>query len=114
MNQRLSNSNLLFDIIWFCLLALYVNGGMHLVPLYSDESLLIFMGRDYNYHFIEGDFEKLVYEKPTSPDDREQHFRLMNGTLPKYIYGWLTHINGFKIEDLSKTWDWSLNYRENT
>ena len=111
--MKLPDSKQLTEIIWVCLIALYVNGGMNLVPLYGDETILPLMGRDYFYHFIERDFSKLTYDEGKAADNREQRLRIVNGTISKYIFGWLTYINGYSTDDVSKTWSWDLNYQQN-
>lgn len=94
------------DGMWLVLLALYIVAGTSSVPFHGDESTLIYMGRDYYYHFVEGDMSKVLYNKdwPISPD--EQYLRLLNGTIPKYTFGWVTALNGKSIQDINEQWVW--------
>ena len=82
------------DIVWLLLLGLYVQVGMYIVPLHGDETPPIFMGRDFYYHFIENDLSKIRYDESRYVNNgkwsipfMEQEFRLLNGTIPKYING---------------------------
>jgi len=101
------------DIIWCILLSAYVLAGVSLVPFHGDESTLTYMGRDYFYHFVEGDMSKVLYDETWSISATEQQLRLLNGTIPKYSYGWITATNGYSLEDINGQWDWTLDYQRN-
>lgn len=111
--QRLQNLPKWIDGIWLVLLALYIVAGTSSVPFHGDESTLIYMGRDYYYHFIEGDISKLIYDKAWSISPDEQYLRLLNGTIPKYSFGGVTAFSGNSIEDINEQWDWGADYNYN-
>ncbi|MBI5670069.1 MAG: phospholipid carrier-dependent glycosyltransferase [Chloroflexi bacterium] len=94
------------------LLAAYVLAGVALVPFHGDESTLLYMSRDYAYLFLDHDLNRVLYsDNPVSPT--EQHLRLLNGTLPKYLFGLAWHGAGFTPADLNEQWDWSADWNYN-
>jgi hypothetical protein len=101
-----------WDGLWVGLLALYVIVGYPLVPFHGDESMLIYMSRDYAYHFIEGDLTQIIYT-PDQPREIEQDLRLLNGTITKYAIGWAWHQNGYALPDLNQPWYWGLDFQYN-
>lgn len=101
------------DFIWLSLIVIYVLAGVNLVPFHGDESTLTYMGRDYYYHFVEGDMSKVTYDERWSISPSEQHLRLLNGTVPKYLFGWITYVSGNAIEGINGQWDWGTDYRSN-
>lgn len=110
MTQRLRNIPQWIDLLWLSLLAIYVLAGTAIVPFHGDESTLIYMGRDYYYHFIEGDMSKIQYDETWTVSATEQHLRLLNGTIAKYSYGWIASNNGFSLDDINEQWDWGADY----
>jgi 4-amino-4-deoxy-L-arabinose transferase-like glycosyltransferase len=111
--QRLRNMPKWVDSLWPALLAIYVLAGVSIVPFHGDESTLIFMGRDYYYQFVEGDMSKILYDDTRTISVTEQELRLLNGTIPKYLFGWVTYINGNKLDTINDQWDWGNNYNGN-
>jgi 4-amino-4-deoxy-L-arabinose transferase-like glycosyltransferase len=105
------------DGIWLVLLALYGLVGVGYAPLHGDETTLIYMGRDYFYQFVEGDLSKVVYaENPDAIQESgatQQQLRLLNGTLPKYLFGWSAFVQGYTLDDINDQWDWSLDWAQN-
>lgn len=106
------NSLWAWDGLWVGLLTLYVFVGYALVPFHGDESMLIFMSRDYAYQFMEGDLSNIIYT-PHQPRDIEQDLRLLNGTISKYAIGWIWHQNGYQLNDLNQPWYWGLDFQYN-
>lgn len=101
------------DIVWVSLLALYVMAGTTIVPFHGDESTLVYMGRDYFYHFVDGDMSKIMYDDQWTISPTEQSLRLLNGTIPKYLYGWVTAFNGYSVNQINEQWDWGNGYDYN-
>lgn len=105
------------DGLWLLLLALYGLVGVADAPLHGDESTLLYMGRDYYYQFVEGNWDKVFYHP--EPDSlmaggaTQQMLRLLNGTIPKYVFGWAVHQAGYGIEALGDQWDWGLDWTQN-
>ncbi len=98
--------------LWPALLALYVLAGAPLAPFHGDESTLVYMSRDYVYLFFDHDLDKIRYsETPASPT--EQHLRLLNGTVAKYLIGLAWHIGGFSPADINEQWDWGADWTYN-
>ncbi len=98
--------------LWLALLAAYVLAGTPLAPFHGDESTLVYMSRDYVYLFFDHDLDKIRYsETPASPT--EQHLRLLNGTIAKYLIGLAWHIGGFSPADINEQWDWGADWTYN-
>jgi 4-amino-4-deoxy-L-arabinose transferase-like glycosyltransferase len=113
MMQRFGKIPQWVDSVWLVLLAIYVLAGTSFVPFHGDESTLVYMGRDYYFHFIEGDMEKILYDDTRSISPSEQELRLLNGTIPKYLYGWITSFNGYAMNQINEPWDWGNGYDYN-
>lgn len=98
-------------------LAAYILAGTPLVPFHGDESTLIYMARDYYYQFVERDWTQLRYTPDPSrlgeQAATEQHLRLLNGTLPKYLYGLAAHSAGYRIDDINDQWLWGAGWDYN-
>jgi hypothetical protein len=98
--------------LYLGLLIIYILSGTALVPFHGDEATQIYMSRDYVYQFMERDLSKLAYsDNPASPT--EQHLRLLNGTVSKYLIGLAWHLRGFTPEDLNEQWDWGADWNYN-
>ncbi|MGB1288942.1 MAG: ArnT family glycosyltransferase, partial [Aggregatilineales bacterium] len=82
---------------------------------HGDESTQIYMGRDYFHQFIQQDWEQLHYSE-TPISHTEQHLRLINGTIPKYLFGWAAYSLDYTIDEINEQWDWGAdwNYNINT
>ncbi|MBN1963520.1 MAG: phospholipid carrier-dependent glycosyltransferase, partial [Anaerolineae bacterium] len=106
---RAGASTTAVDALWLLALMLYVLGGMTLVPFHGDESTLIMMSRDYHYQFIARDLSLVTYHAPPL-DATEQHLRLLNGTVPKYLIGFGWHLSGFTVDDLNEQWLWGAGW----
>lgn len=97
---------------WLLFWSAYLLMGVADVPFHGDEATQLFMGRDYHYQFVHHDPAQVRYsENPTTPT--EQHLRLLNGTLPKYAYGWLSASMGYTLETLNNQWDWGADWAYN-
>ena len=96
------------DALWLGLLTLYVLAGAALVPFHGDESTQIFMGRDY-YHGL----AEIVHDDSSRIPATERHLRLLNGTVAKTIYGWITVSSGLRLDKLNEQWDWEADYAYN-
>ncbi len=101
-------------ILWLVLLILYVLGGTPLVPFHGDESTIIWMSRDFGYILLDNDLERVRY-RDLPVNETEQHLRLLNGTLTRYIIGASWAINGYQTADINEQWDWGAdwNYNQN-
>ena len=97
------------DILWIFALMVYVLVGTPLTPFHGDESTQIMMSRDYHTLFLQGDPAPLQYRDPPL-DAAEQHLRLLNGTLPKYLIGLAWHLAGFTVDDLNDQWLWGAGW----
>ena len=87
--------------------------GASLVPFHGDESTLIFMGRDTYYLFVQGDLSRVLYDPDGSPRPLEQHLRLVNGTVSKFVYGWLADRAGYAVGALNDPWNWRKDFQAN-
>jgi MFS family permease len=103
-----------WDILWVGLLALYTFAGTPLTPFHGDESMQIFMSRDYHYLFQQGDLDALIYtDEKTQNQDLEQNLRILNGTINKYTIGLAWDLAGYSVDDLNWPWYWEEDYQFN-
>lgn len=113
------NNRSLRDAIFLLLLMIYILAGTSIVPLHGDESTQIYMGRDFYYQFVQQDLSRVLYsEAPETISESaaaEQHLRLLNGTLPKYLFGLAAYVGGYNFADINDQWDWccDLEYNRN-
>jgi hypothetical protein len=100
------------DALYLLVLAAYILVGAPLVPFHGDEATQIYMSRDYSYQFIERDLSRVLYSNPPV-SAQEQHLRLLNGTVNKYLIGLAWHLGGFTVADLNEQWDWGADWNYN-
>lgn len=101
-----------WDILWVGLLAIYAFAGYRIVPFHGDESMQIFMSRDYAYHIIEQNAASLAYD-PARALDVEQNLRIINGTLNKYSIGLAWHLGGYTLTEINAPWYWEQSFEDN-
>lgn len=102
------------DGLWLTLLAAYVLAGAALAPFHGDESTQLYMGRDFYYLFLDGDWQALAYDSAWTRQPAEQHLRLINGTVTKTIHGFLAWGLGMPRDAINGQWDWQLDYAANS
>jgi hypothetical protein len=97
------------DLVWLAALVWYVLAGIEEVPFHGDESMLIYMSRDYYYLVQQRDLDPVLYTAtPVNPS--EQELRLLNGTVGKMAMGFAWDMAGFTVDDLNEPWAWGLNW----
>jgi MFS family permease len=97
------------DALFLLAGVLYLLAGTGKVPFHGDESTHIFTGRDFYYLFLQRDFARVAYREPPA-DRNEQELRLLNGTVPRYLYGMSAAVSGYSIEELNGAWVWERNW----
>ena len=100
------------DVLWFIAITLYILAGINGVPLHGDESTQVYMGRDFYYH-IQGDTDRVLFREWDSlegDESTEQQLRLLNGTLPKYLFGLTAYLSGYGIDDINQQWAWGSGW----
>lgn len=93
----------------------YILMGIQAVPLHGDESTQIYMGRDFYYH-IEGNTDQVLYrnwDTLNGDEATEQQLRLLNGTIPKYLFGAIAYFSGYSIEGINQQWAWGSGWEWN-
>lgn len=101
-----------WDSLWLLALVAYSLAGTPVTPFHADEATQIFMSRDYAYWFLARDLDRLRYVDPPA-GTTEQHLRLLNGTVNKYLIGLAWHVSGFTQGDLNEQWDWGADWNYN-
>jgi 4-amino-4-deoxy-L-arabinose transferase-like glycosyltransferase len=96
--------------VFLMVVSVYLLAGIELVPLHGDEPTQIDMGQDYVIQFVQGDVQQLLY---TNTPSAEQDLRLLNGTLPKYVFGWITYSMGYIPETWVNQYDWGADFTYN-
>ncbi|MBI1256912.1 MAG: phospholipid carrier-dependent glycosyltransferase [Chloroflexi bacterium] len=100
------------DVLFLLALIIYMLAGTASVPFHGDESTQIYMSRDYAYQFLQGDLDLVRYHDPPI-NATEQQLRLLNGTLNKYLIGFMWHLGGFNIDQINDQWDWGGDWNYN-
>ncbi len=96
---------LLLDALLLMLLVCYVLVGVKDVPFHGDESTIIWMSADYGTVVLKGDLADVRYAPPPRRTT-EQHLRILNGTLTRWVMGSTRSIAGFDRNDLNDQWVW--------
>ncbi len=100
------------DLVWLLVLIIYIFGGTGAVPFHGDESTIIYTSRDYFYQFVQRDLSLVTFnETPISPT--EQHLRLLNGTVSRYLFGLVWYTRGGSINTINEQWDWGADWQYN-
>lgn len=100
------------DSLWCLCLGIYIVAGANALPLHGDEPTLIFMGRDFYYH-MQGNTASVYFDdwnNLSADEATEQQLRLVNGTLPKYLYGAIAYFSGYTLEDINQQWAWGSGW----
>jgi 4-amino-4-deoxy-L-arabinose transferase-like glycosyltransferase len=100
----------LLDAAFLLALAGYVLAGRDRVPFHGDESMLIYMSRDY-YTLVQAhDLDAVLCCAP--PGDTmaalDEHLRIVNGTVSKMTIGLAWDAAGMTVRDLNGPWFWGV------
>ncbi len=101
----------LIDLLYILALMLFVLAGVASVPFHGDEAMQIYMSRDFEAAFVDGDFAALTQGPPYFTDDDNQ-LRILNGTVHRYLVGAARNLLGIGRDQLMPRpgWDWGLDY----
>ena len=102
-------------MLWCVAMMLYILAGISSVPLHGDESTQIYMGRDFYYH-MQGNTEQVLFrdwDTLSGDESTEQQLRLLNGTLPKYLFGMIAYVSNYEFEDINQQWAWGSGWQWN-
>ncbi len=104
----------LIDLLYVIVLGVYIVAGVPFAPFHGDESMQIYMSRDFTIAFLDGRLGDLVTQPPYEIDS-DAHLRLINGTVNRYTIGAAWRLAGYTANDLPPRpgWDWGLNYQQN-
>ncbi len=83
------------------------------MPFHGDETALIFMGKDNHLVFANGELPVIKFDREDAKTSLDTQLRLLDGTISKTIYGWVTTSNGLSSDDLNGTWIWTEDYDSN-
>ena len=103
------------DVLWCLTMTLYILAGISSVPLHGDESTQIYMGRDFYYH-LQGESNQVFFRDwvtLSGDESTEQQLRLLNGTLPKYLFGMIAYFSGYELDDINQQWAWGSGWQWN-
>lgn len=99
----------LIDALYVGLLMLYVIAGITTVPFHGDESLILYMTRDW-YYFTHD--TRYLYQD-IDHDYARQDLRILNGPLSVYMMGASWTIAGFSMSNLNDQYDWCCDMTYN-
>lgn len=104
----------LVDALWLAALSLYALLGIARVPFHGDEAMQLYASRDYDLAFIEGSSAALITAPPYVVDS-DAHLRILNGSINRYLTGFLRHLASSGADQLPPRpgWDWGRSYAEN-
>jgi hypothetical protein len=110
LQKFLKNKNVIFTIQLLVTLLLTLNyySTITRVPFHPDESTYIYMSNDFDRLLT--DPLSLRYSTEPQPDSN-QHYRLVDPPLTRYVIGAVLKISGQK--SLSVDWAWGLSWIEN-
>lgn len=101
-----------FDFIWLALLI----GFVFAIPptFHGDESMYLSMSRDYATLIIDRNPNGLLVYPPYQ-DDSDEQLRLLNGSVQRYMAGFIWHLAGASVNDLPTRpgWNWQADYEAN-
>jgi len=107
MNRRIL---WLLDAAFLLALAAYVLAGRNQAPFHGDESMLIYMSRDYYILIQAHDLDAVLCCAP--PGDEmaalDEHLRIVNGTVGKMAMGAAWDLAGLTVRDLNGPWFWGV------
>lgn len=103
----------LLDGVWLALLCAYVLAGIPTASFHGDESMLLYVGRDFTTAFLDGRPQDLMTSGPY-PIDSDAQLRMLNGSVSRYTTGLAWHLAGYSADDLPPApgWDWGLSYED--
>lgn len=101
----------LIDLVYLFALMLFVLAGVAIAPFHGDEAMQIYMSRDFETAFVDGDRAALTQGPPYFIDDDNQ-LRILNGTVHRYLVGLARNLIGIGRDQLMPRpgWDWGLDY----
>lgn len=105
---------LVIDVLFLLALAAYAWVGVRITPFHGDEGMQIYATRDYFTAFVDGESQTLITQPPYYIDSRP-YLRLINGSVQRYVTGFVLHQQGKSPADfqLEPGWNWGLSYEEN-
>lgn len=102
------------DVLFLAVLMIFVLIGTPLATFHGDESMQVYMSRDYWVAFVYRVPDELK-TSPPYPADTDHQLRILNGTLNRHLIGLFWQIAGYNDADLPPRpgWDWGLSYADN-
>jgi 4-amino-4-deoxy-L-arabinose transferase-like glycosyltransferase len=102
------------DLVWLAALMAFVVIGTPNVSFHGDESMQLYMSRDYWIAFVYRAPDELPVTPPY-PIDSDAQLRILNGSTNRYLIGAAWHAAGYSDADLPPRpgWDWGLSYADN-
>jgi 4-amino-4-deoxy-L-arabinose transferase-like glycosyltransferase len=82
------------------------------VPFHPDESTYLYMSRDFDLLFRQGNPAAVTWLAPNQPADVIR-YRLLDGPLAHYLPG-LGRALGGNLPGLRRDWNWSVSWNENS
>ncbi len=102
----------ILDAVWLIVLAVYILGGIAIVPFHGDEAMQMTMSRDYFTAFVNHQPHALLVNPPYQLDS-PNWLRLINGSVNPHTVGFSLHLAGYIETGLPAIWEWPLSYDEN-
>lgn len=84
--------------------------GVSMVPFHPDEATQLYMSRDFDYLFLDGQPAALAWNAPAQPV-LVRRYRLLDAPLARYLAGLGRAVAGEAY--IAQDWDWSATWAEN-
>lgn len=96
------------DIIFLCVLAVYVFVGMKPAPFHGDESTLIALSLDWERLVYDDAVDNVRFDPPKHGEWKgiEQFTRILTGSLNPLTIGLARDVMNYPAEDVSGYWEW--------
>ena len=95
----------------WALFAVFALWGVPGVPFHPDESTYLYMSRDFDSLFRQGDPAAVTWRAANQPQDVIR-YRLLDGALAHYLPGLGRLLGGYSLA-LPHDWDWSASWAGN-
>ena len=96
------------DIIFLCVLAVYVFVGMKPAPFHGDESTIIALSLDWERLVYDDAVDNVRFDPPKHGEWKgiEQFTRILTGSLNPLTIGFARDVMNYPAEDVSGYWEW--------
>ena len=89
------------DAFWLGFLSLYIWQDRLSFQITATKATLIFMAQDFHEVYLYGNLRDILFNREAADSDYAMGLRLLNGTVSKNVYGFVTASNGLSSADIT-------------